>query len=297
MAERTCILSGRPCHASAVRFVAGLTAAVVDLAEKLPGRGAWIEGDADAVRQADGKGFSAQGRCRITGRRLDIKRIAQMMRERALATAGLARRAGCLVGGAGKLAASTDEFVGLLPRLMLERELRRLSSRLGVEWTTRLFSAEELGRVFSRDSLAFVGVSAGRSKNWRRLSAARWTAWRAFLPLRVVRPGDTGVSPRKWTMGRWPHCGGCGSSGKGSQMSDDSGKSKKLSLSGGGKLTLGGIEAGRCVEHARRRTPHRPGRGAPQARAGCAASCGHAKGRTCRRAAAAGGASGGPGGC
>ena len=27
-------------------------------------------------------------------------------------------------------------------------------------------------------------------------------------------------------------------------MSDDSGKSKKLSLSGGGKLTLGGIEAG-----------------------------------------------------
>ena len=168
MAERTCILSGKTLpRERLIRFVAGPDGfAVVDLAEKLPGRGAWIEGDADAVRQADGKGILK----RKVGAGLrdvdsDIKRIAQMMRERALATAGLARRAGCLVGGAGKLAASTDEFVGLFAASdASERELRRLSSRLGVEWTTRLFSAEELGRVFSRDSLAFVGVSAGRSK-------------------------------------------------------------------------------------------------------------------------------------
>ena len=168
MAERTCILSGKTLpRERLIRFVAGPDGfAVVDLAEKLPGRGAWIEGDADAVRQAEGKGILK----RKVGAGLrdvdsDIKRIAQMMRERALATAGLARRAGCLVGGAGKLAASTDEFVGLFAAPdASERELRRLSSRLGVEWTTRLFSAEELGRVFSRDSLAFVGVSAGRSK-------------------------------------------------------------------------------------------------------------------------------------
>ena len=168
MAERTCILSGKTLpRERLIRFVAGPDGfAVVDLAEKLPGRGAWIEVDADAVRRADGKGILK----RKVGAGLrdvdsDIKRIAQMMRERALATAGLARRAGCLVGGAGKLAASTDEFVGLFAASdASERELRRLSSRLGVEWTTRLFSAEELGRVFSRDSLAFVGVSAGRSK-------------------------------------------------------------------------------------------------------------------------------------
>ena len=168
MAERTCILSGKTLpRERLIRFVAGPDGfAVVDLAEKLPGRGAWIEGDADAVRQAEGKGILK----RKVGAGLrdvdsDIKRIAQMMRERALATDGLARRAGCLVGGAGKLAASTDEFVGLFAASdASERELRRLSSRLGVEWTTRLFSAEELGRVFSRDSLAFVGVSAGRSK-------------------------------------------------------------------------------------------------------------------------------------
>ena len=50
MAERTCILSGKTLpRERLIRFVAGPDGfAVADLAEKLPGRGAWIEGDADA---------------------------------------------------------------------------------------------------------------------------------------------------------------------------------------------------------------------------------------------------------
>ena len=168
MAERTCILSGKTLpRERLIRFVAGPDGfAVADLAEKLPGRGAWIEVDADALRRADGKGV-LQRRVGAGLRDVedDIGRIVSMLRGRALATAGLARRAGCLVGGAGKLAAATDEFVGLLAAPdASERELRRLSSRLGVEWVTRLFSAEELGSIFGRDSLAFVGVDAGRSK-------------------------------------------------------------------------------------------------------------------------------------
>ena len=168
MAERTCILSGKSLpRERLIRFVAGPDGfAVADLAEKLPGRGAWIEVDADVMRRADGKGvLQRKVGAGFRDVESDIQRIGSMMRERALATAGLARRAGCLVGGAGKLAAATDGFAGLLAAPdASERELRRLSSRLGVEWTTRLFSAEELGSIFSRDSLAFVGVSAGRSK-------------------------------------------------------------------------------------------------------------------------------------
>ena len=168
MAERSCILSGKTLpRERLIRFVAGPDGfAVADLAEKLPGRGAWIEVDADAVRRAADKGV-LQRRVGAGLRDVedDIGRIASMMRGRALATAGLARRAGCLVGGAGKLAAATDEFVGLLAAPdASERELRRLSSRLGVEWVTQLFSAEELGSIFGRDSLAFVGVHAGRSR-------------------------------------------------------------------------------------------------------------------------------------
>ena len=41
-------------------------------------------------------------------------------------------------------------------------------------------------------------------------------------------------------------------------MSDDSGKSKKLSLSGS-KLTLGGVDAGQVRAGATGGAPHRPG--------------------------------------
>ncbi|MEC7049093.1 MAG: DUF448 domain-containing protein, partial [Pseudomonadota bacterium] len=52
MVERTCILSRKTLpRERLIRFVAGPDGfAVADLAEKLPGRGAWIEVDADAVR-------------------------------------------------------------------------------------------------------------------------------------------------------------------------------------------------------------------------------------------------------
>jgi predicted RNA-binding protein YlxR (DUF448 family) len=167
MAERTCILSGKSLPRDRlIRFVAGPEGhAVVDLAEKLPGRGAWIELSADSLRRADDR--------KLLNRRIgagfqdaesDITQIAGMLRLRAIATAGMARRAGCLVGGAGKLAAEAIGFVGLLAAPdASERELRRLSSRLAVDWTSRSLAAEELGRIFGRDSLAFVGLRAGRA--------------------------------------------------------------------------------------------------------------------------------------
>ncbi|MEL0133376.1 MAG: DUF448 domain-containing protein, partial [Rhodobiaceae bacterium] len=152
MAERTCILSGKSLPRDRlIRFVAGPEGhAVVDLAERLPGRGAWIELSAESLRRADDR--------KLLNRRIgagfgdaeaDIKQIARMLRARAIATAGMARRAGCLVGGSGKLAAEAVGFVGLLAAPdASEREFRRLSSRLSVEWTSRSLDAGELGRIF-----------------------------------------------------------------------------------------------------------------------------------------------------
>ncbi|MGB1176016.1 MAG: DUF448 domain-containing protein [Candidatus Puniceispirillaceae bacterium] len=167
MTERTCILSGESLPRDRlIRFVAGPEGhAVVDLAEKLPGRGAWIELSADSLRRANDK--------KLLNRRIgagfqdaesEITQIAEMLRARAIATAGMARRAGCLVGGAGKLAAEAEAFVGLLAAPdASEREMRRLASRLAVTWTSQSLAAEELGRIFGRDSLAFVGIRAGRA--------------------------------------------------------------------------------------------------------------------------------------
>ncbi|MEX0504390.1 DUF448 domain-containing protein [Alphaproteobacteria bacterium LSUCC0719] len=167
MAERTCILSGESLPRDRlIRFVAGPEGhAVVDLAEKLPGRGAWIELNADSLRRAVAKKL-LQRRigAGIQDAEREITNIADMLRARAIATAGMARRAGCLVGGSGKLAAEAVGFIGLLAAPdASEREMRRLCSRLDVEWTSRCLMAEELGRIFGRDSLAFVGVRAGRA--------------------------------------------------------------------------------------------------------------------------------------
>ena len=81
------------------------------------------------------------------------------------------------------------------------------------------------------------------------------------MPLRLVMRGDTGVSP-SLLQGRIPVGEMPGQSGvpirKGFTMSDDSGKSKKLSLSGS-KLTLGGVDAGQMRAGATGRAPYRPG--------------------------------------
>ena len=167
MAERTCILSGESLPRDRlIRFVAGPEGhAVVDLAEKLPGRGAWIELSADSLRRAnDKKLLNRRIGVGFRDAEIEITQIAEMLRARAIATAGMARRAGCLVGGAGKLAAAAEVFVGLLAAPdASEREMRRLASRLAVTWTSQSLAAEELGRIFGRDSLAFVGIRAGRA--------------------------------------------------------------------------------------------------------------------------------------
>ena len=63
MAERTCILSGKTLpRERLIRFVAGPDGfAVADLAEKLPGRGAWIEVDADAFGAPTTRAFFSAG--------------------------------------------------------------------------------------------------------------------------------------------------------------------------------------------------------------------------------------------
>ena len=68
MAERTCILSGKTLpRERLIRFVAGPDGfAVADLCGVLPGRGAWIEVDADALRRRRQGRSSAPGRRRIT---------------------------------------------------------------------------------------------------------------------------------------------------------------------------------------------------------------------------------------
>ena len=173
MAERTCITTGQtlPPH-RLIRFVAAPDGyAVADLAGRLPGRGAWVTASEDAIRKADKRGHFK--RALGGGLQSDdqtIMMIAAQLRARVLSISGLARRSGILLGGSGKLLAE-GRFVGLLVADDASpRETEKLRAKLAVDWVARNFSATELGKIFGRDSIAFVGVRASLAPGADKLS-------------------------------------------------------------------------------------------------------------------------------
>ena len=173
MAERTCITTGQtlPPH-RLIRFVAASDGyAVVDLAGRLPGRGAWVTASEDAIRKADKCGYfkRAIGAGLQSGDQTIIL-IAAQLRARALSIAGLARRSGILLGGSGKLLVE-GHCVGLLAADDASpREIEKLRAKLAVDWVARNFSASELGKICGRDSNAFVGVQSSTAPGARKLS-------------------------------------------------------------------------------------------------------------------------------
>ena len=108
MSERTCIATGKilPRH-NMLKFVVGPDGfATLDLAEKLPGRCAWVAAEWAALQQAVTEGHFK----RVIGARcseIDEETICikHLMHDRVIACAGMARRAGFLIGGVGKLLA------------------------------------------------------------------------------------------------------------------------------------------------------------------------------------------------
>ncbi|MEC8108963.1 MAG: DUF448 domain-containing protein [Pseudomonadota bacterium] len=173
MAERTCITTGQtlPPH-RLIRFVAAPDGYVVaDLANRLPGRGAWVTASEDAIRKADKRGHFR--RALGGGLQSDdqtIMMIAAQLRVRVLSVAGLARRSGILLGGSGKLLAERH-CVGLLAADDASpRETEKLRAKLSVDWVARNFSASELGKICGRDSIAFVGLRASKAPGADKLS-------------------------------------------------------------------------------------------------------------------------------
>ena len=161
MAERSCIVTGQTLpREKLIRFVAGPDGfAVADLAEKLPGRGVWVSIDPVMLRKAAAKSMLKRAiAAEFRDIEADIDLIASLMHKRAIDSASLARRAGALLGGAGKLAAE-GLFDGLLAAPdASEKECRRLASKLDVNWISRALTATDLGKICGRDSLAFAAV-------------------------------------------------------------------------------------------------------------------------------------------
>ena len=167
MVTRTCIATGQTLPTnSLIRFVASPDGvAVADLAERLPGRGAWVMADAASIATADRKGhFKRTLGVGLAQDGDDIKLIMTMLRSRVLSLLAMARRSGVAFAGAGKLLVDGSFDALLAAQDASERECRKLESKLGVSWVSQTLTAAELGQIFGRDSIAYVGLRGAATR-------------------------------------------------------------------------------------------------------------------------------------
>ncbi|ADE39824.1 DUF448 domain-containing protein [Candidatus Puniceispirillum marinum] len=167
MVTRTCIATGQTLPTnSLIRFVASPDGvAVADLAERLPGRGAWVMANAASISKADSKGhFKRALGVDLADDADGITHIMSMLRSRVLSLLAMARRSGIAFAGAGKLLVDGSFDALLAAQDASERECRKLESKLGVTWVSQTLTAEELGQVFGRDSIAYVGLRGAAAR-------------------------------------------------------------------------------------------------------------------------------------
>lgn len=164
---RRCIVTGAEApRARMLRFVLSPEGKVTpDLAARLPGRGAWVAPNAEAVAAAVKKKLFNRAFSGHAQPPADLPAlIERLLAERMIEALGLARRAGQAVSGAEKV----EEFIaqGRVAVALLasdagaDAKRRFARPRPGVTLVETL-SAGEIGRAFARDRAVHAAVAAG----------------------------------------------------------------------------------------------------------------------------------------
>ncbi|MDA0240238.1 MAG: RNA-binding protein [Proteobacteria bacterium] len=166
--ERRCIVSGVVLpKGEMLRFVAGPDGGVVlDLGERLPGRGMWLRPDRSLIETACAKGLFS----RAAGTHISVAsdlpdQLADRLRHRCLDAIGLARRAGQMVSGYEKVrsALKTGKMGVLLGASdgapADKQDLQRSAATVPV---VELFTAAELGAATGRDRTVHGAIEAGK---------------------------------------------------------------------------------------------------------------------------------------
>lgn len=185
---RRCIVSGemKP-KAEMLRFVVAPTGeVVVDIEEKLPGRGFWLSADRDVIHTASvRKLFARAARARAEAPDDLADRAEGLLTRRCLDRIGLARRAGQAVAGFAKVEAWLKEngSAGVLLAASDgapdgRAKIRRLAGETPL---VDVFDAAELGRAFGRDHAVHAVIGPGKLADGllagvRRLQGLRLTA-------------------------------------------------------------------------------------------------------------------------
>ncbi|MFS8369995.1 RNA-binding protein [Acetobacter indonesiensis] len=149
-----------------LRFVVSPSQVVVpDLDAKLPGRGIWLSAQRDVIEQARKRGvFARAARCQVTVPDDLVFQIEAGLHRRMIELLGLARRAGQSVSGFMKV----REWVAQRNAAVIVHasdgsgdELGRLLSGARSLPVIEALSAEDLAKVFGRERVVNVALSAG----------------------------------------------------------------------------------------------------------------------------------------
>ena len=182
-AMRKCIVSGETAEKSdLIRFVAGPDGyLVLDLAEKLPGRGAWVSASPQWVEDAARKGrFKRHIDAVCDDPAMLVSHVASQIERRFLQHLSMLRRAGLAICGGGAIREEGHMQILLIADDASAGESRQLISAVRPEWVEEGLPAELLGQAAGRGSVAYIGIIPLRSAANRKMceqflrAIARW---------------------------------------------------------------------------------------------------------------------------
>jgi predicted RNA-binding protein YlxR (DUF448 family) len=170
--ERTCIVTRTALPVGElIRFVVAPGGELVpDLRRRLPGRGTWVTKSAEKVAEAERrKLFQKQFQGAVTVEPGLAQRVDALLMSAATGALAMARKAGTLVAGFGKVedALNRESVVGLIhaaeaaPDGMVRLDAaarRRFGRQLAV---IRCFSGEQLDLAFGRPNVIHAALLAG----------------------------------------------------------------------------------------------------------------------------------------
>lgn len=170
--ERRCLASGKVLPKDRLlRFVVGPEGQLVpDLAERLPGRGLWLQARQDMMEKACARNLFAKSAKRSVRVPEDLpQQVENLLQRRCLEMLGLARRAGAVSAGFEKVkSALRAGEVGLLlqandaavdGRQKLQALARAVTPRVPV---LQFCGAAELGEAVGREAAVHLAIRPGR---------------------------------------------------------------------------------------------------------------------------------------
>lgn len=178
-----------PPAALAIRFVRGPDGSPVpDLAEKLPGRGAWLTPSRAALSIALKKGAFARAFKQPTpladGDTAEAfaTRLAAQLQERALSWLGLARRSGQIVTGSDTVKRKASELIAYVaPNDVSADGIRKVRQKLENDGRTDHIlmdaGAETVGQALGDVGIVHIGLLPGKVSRTALWELKRWRAF------------------------------------------------------------------------------------------------------------------------